>query len=143
MSDNHAYNKTLQPLASGLRLYGTKAEACLWKYVLRSRQLKGYEFRRQRPVLNYIADFMCKPLKLIIELDGGIHQDHLVARNDAIRQARLEEAGFTVLRFDNIMVLQRIGEVRIQLEHWIEEYARVRGIPLSNALTVSLLLQYA
>ena len=80
-------------------------------------------------MLNYIADFMCKPLKLIIELDGGIHQDELVARNDAIRQARLEEAGFTVLRFDNIMVLQRIGEVRIQLEHWIEEYERVHGVP--------------
>src|ERR1043165_5098955 len=111
MSDYNDYNKTLQPLASGLRLNGTKAEVCLWKYVLRSRQLKGYEFRRQRPVLNYIADFMCKPQKLIIELDGGIHQDDLVAKNDTIRQSRLEEAGFTVLRFDNKMVLQRIDEV--------------------------------
>src|SRR5256885_15851430 len=110
MSDNNAYNKTLHPLASGLRRDGTKAEACLWKYVLRAGQMKGYEFRRQRPVLNYIADFMCKPLKLIIELDGGIHRDDLVAENDAIRQARLKEAGFIVLRFDNAMVLQRIGE---------------------------------
>jgi very-short-patch-repair endonuclease len=129
MSDSNAYNKTLQSLASGLRTEGTKAEACLWKYVLRASQMKGYEFRRQRPVLNYIADFMCKPLKLIIELDGGIHSDDLVAANDAIRQSRLEDAGFTVLRFDNAMVLQRIGEVRIRLEHWIEEYELVNGVP--------------
>ena len=44
----------------------TKAEACLWKYVLGSRQMKGYQFRRQRPVLNYIADFMCKELLLAV-----------------------------------------------------------------------------
>ena len=53
----------------------TKAEACLWKYVLKARQLKGFQFRRQRPVLNYIADFMCKELMLIIEVDGITHHD--------------------------------------------------------------------
>ena len=129
MSDNSAYNSTLQALASSLRSGGTKAEVCLWKYVLRSGQMKGYEFRRQRPVLDYIADFMCKPLKLIIEVDGKIHNDDMVAANDAIRQTRLEEAGFTVLRFSNAIVLQRIGEVRIQIEHWISEYERINGVP--------------
>ena len=48
----------------------TKAEACLWKYVLRAGKMKSFQFRRQRPVLNYIADFMCKELMLIIEVDG-------------------------------------------------------------------------
>ena len=48
----------------------TKAEACLGKYALRTRQLKGFQFRRQRTVLNYIAGFMCKELMLIIEVDG-------------------------------------------------------------------------
>jgi very-short-patch-repair endonuclease len=43
----------------------TKVEACLWKYALKSRHLKGYGFRRQRPVLNYIADFMRPELLLI------------------------------------------------------------------------------
>jgi very-short-patch-repair endonuclease len=129
MHHNNAYNKRLQPVAHALRSEGTKAEACLWKFVLRVGQMKGYTFRRQRPVLNYVADFMCLPLKLIIELDGGIHRDDLVAVNDAIRQQMLEEAGFTVLRFDNIVVLQRIGEVRMAIEQWIEHYERTNGIP--------------
>jgi very-short-patch-repair endonuclease len=52
----HYYNSSLQPCANRLRKEMTKAEACLWKYALKARQLKGLQFRRQRPVLNYIAD---------------------------------------------------------------------------------------
>src|ERR1043165_8689472 len=117
--DHQFYNKGLQPFANSLRQSGTKAEACLWKYVLKAGQMRGYTFRAQRPVLGYIADFMCQPLKLIIEVDGGIHKDDEAAFNDAIRQRRLEEAGFTVLRFENDAVLKRIVEVRQQLELWI------------------------
>lgn len=63
--NNHLlYNKSLQPFASENRKQMTKAEACLWKYALRAKQM-GYTFNRQRPVLNYVADFMCKELKLI------------------------------------------------------------------------------
>ncbi|MBN2610373.1 MAG: DUF559 domain-containing protein [Bacteroidales bacterium] len=76
------YNKKLQPFANRLRKDMTKAEACLWKFVLRSRMMLGYQFRRQRPVLNYIADFMCKELRLIIEVDGGSHNDDEIYRND-------------------------------------------------------------
>ena len=65
-----SYNKCLQPFANKLRKEMTKSEACLWKYVLRARQMKGYQFRRQRPVLDFIADFMCKELRLVIEVDG-------------------------------------------------------------------------
>ncbi len=54
-----AYNKTLQPHANNLRKRMTKAEACLWKFVLRASKMKGYGFRRQRPIIKYIADFMC------------------------------------------------------------------------------------
>ena len=62
--ENHLlYNKNLQPFANKNRKQMTKAEACLWKYVLRGKQM-GYFFNRQRPVLNYIADFMCKELNL-------------------------------------------------------------------------------
>jgi len=132
MHDNNSYNSDLQPFANSLRQDGTKAEACLWKYVLRAGQMKGYTFRRQRPVLSYIADFMCKPLKLIIELDGGIHRDELVSANDAIRQKRLEEAGFTVLRFENMLILQRVGEVRMIIERWIEDYEALKGRPLKR-----------
>ena len=84
--------------------------------------MKGYGFRRQRPVLNYIADFMCKELFLIIEVDGASHQDERVIENDKIRQARLEAAGFTVLRFTNDEVLKNMKGVISSLEDWIETY---------------------
>ena len=119
--DNHFYNKNLQPNANRLRKEMTKAEACLWKYVLRAGKMKGYGFRRQRPVLNYIADFMCKELMLIVEVDGSIHELEEVRKNDEQRQRALEEAGFTVLRFTNHEVLTNIQWVQSCLEEWIEK----------------------
>lgn len=118
---NHFYNRNLQPNANRLRKEMTKAEACLWKYVLRAGKMKGYGFRRQRPVLNYIADFMCKPLMLIVEVDGSIHELEEVRKNDEQRQKALEEAGFTVLRFTNNEVLTNIQWVHSCLEEWIEK----------------------
>ena len=119
--NNHFYNKNLQPNANRLRKEMTKAEACLWKYVLRAGKMKGYGFRRQRPVLNYIADFMCKELMLIVEVDGSIHELEEVRKNDEQRQRALEEAGFTVLRFTNHEVLTNIQWVQSCLEEWIEK----------------------
>ena len=75
----------------------TRAEACLWKYALKSKKLKGYTFRRQRPVLKYIADFMCLDLKLVIEVDGGTHLEAVTIAKDKVKQKDLEEAGYTVL----------------------------------------------
>ena len=123
--ENHYYNKCLQPYASKLRKRMTKAEACLWKYVLRAGQLNGYAFRRQRPVLRYIADFMCKELMLIIEADGLSHQWEDAAERDAVRQKHLEEAGFTVLRFDDREILNNIGGVRDFLVDWIEKNKKI------------------
>ena len=77
----------------------TKAEACLWKYALSKRQMSGYAFRRQRPVLNYIVDFICLKLKLVIEVDGYTHQLRENEIKDAKRQREIEFMGFTVLRF--------------------------------------------
>lgn len=118
---NHFYNNNLQPNANRLRKEMTKAEACLWKYVLRAGKMKGYGFRRQRPVLNYIADFMCKELMLIVEVDGSIHELEEIRKNDEQRQKALEEAGFTVLRFTNTEVLTNIQWVQSYLEEWIEK----------------------
>jgi very-short-patch-repair endonuclease len=118
---NHFYNKNFKPYANRLRNEGTKAEACLWKYVLRASKLKGYPFRRQRPVLQYIADFMCKELMLNIEVDGSIHELEEVKKSDEQRQKALEEAGFTVLRFTNEEVLTNIQWVHSYLEDWIEK----------------------
>lgn len=100
----------------------TKAEACLWKYVLRAGQLHGYKFRRQRPVLSYIADFMCPGLMLIIEVDGITHLNEGVVKKDEIRQKLLEEIGFTVLRFNDDEVLNDIRNVERALGAYVEEY---------------------
>jgi very-short-patch-repair endonuclease len=86
--DNYNYNKKLQPYANRLRKTMTKAEACLWKYVLKARQLRGYQFRRQRPVLWYIADFMCKKLMLVIEVDGLSHTWEETIRKDKKKNCR-------------------------------------------------------
>jgi len=110
------YNKSLQPLANQLRKNFTKSEACLWKYVLKARQMNGYQFRRQRPVLNYIVDFMCPELKLIIELDGITHDTTEVQAFDKIKTNDLERAGFTVLRFQDRDVLNHIDRVRFVIE---------------------------
>jgi very-short-patch-repair endonuclease len=124
-SNNHCYNKNLQPNANKLRKEMTKAEACLWKYVLRAGLMKGYGFRRQRPVLRFIADFMCFDLKLIIEVDGYSHHHEEASIEDEERQKILEKAGFTILRFTDNEVLHQIENVRRAIEFWIEE----RGFP--------------
>jgi len=98
----------------------TKAEACLWKYVLKSKQLHGYQFRRQRPVLNYIADFACIELMLIIEVDGLTHHWEETVLKDNKKQADLEGAGFTVLRLTDDEILNNIKIVHEYFESWIE-----------------------
>ena len=131
---NHHYNKNLQPHANRLRKEMTKAEACLWKYVLKARQLKGFQFRRQRSVLNYIADFMCIELMLIIEVDGITHHYEEVTKKDEIRQKTLETSGFTVLRFSDEEVLNHIQAVHHYLEDWIEKKnsSQVNPPPIEN-----------
>lgn len=116
------YNPKLKKYANQNRKQMTKAEACIWKYALSARQMQGYQFRRQRPVLNYITDFLCKELMLIIEVDGLTHDWEKVAENDIIRQHRLEEVGFSVLRFNDEEVLNNIEDVIKTIENYIEEY---------------------
>lgn len=70
---NCYYNKNLKELARKLRKDSTKAEIRLWQELLQNKQMYGYAFLRQRPVMNFIADFMCKELMLIIEVDGYTH----------------------------------------------------------------------
>ncbi|NOY38016.1 MAG: DUF559 domain-containing protein [Chlorobi bacterium] len=118
--NNWHYNDKLRPLAKALRANMTKAEACLWKYVLRAGKTMGYSFTRQRPVLSYIADFMCKELCLVIEVDGITHQDEEVVKRDQLKQQDLEEAGFHVLRVTDEEVLNRIDLVANEIESFIK-----------------------
>ena len=117
------YNKKLQLFANENRKNMTKAEACLWKYALSSKQMMGYQFRRQRPVLEYIADFMCKELKLIIEIDGITHHWEEIADKHLIREERLKSAGFKLLRFTDDEVVNDIPNVIRTIENYIFDFS--------------------
>ncbi len=123
------YNQKLQKLANRNRKEMTKAESCIWKYILSKKQLYGYQFRRQRPVLNYIADFMCIELKLIIEIDGLTHQWKHVAENDLKREEKLKNIGFSVLRFNDNDVLNNIDTVHQKIREFIEVFSNQNNNP--------------
>jgi very-short-patch-repair endonuclease len=116
------YNNRLKGYAKNMRNDSTKAEVRLWNELMRAKTMKGYSFRRQRPVLQYIADFMCKELNLIIEVDGISHYDEEQFRLDKKRTADLVAGGFTVLRFDHEEVIYQIDNVQREIEGWIEEW---------------------
>jgi very-short-patch-repair endonuclease len=115
----YLYNFYLKNYAVENRNSSTKAEACLWKYILRAGKMKGYHFLRQRPLLNYIADFMCKELKLIIEVDGITHSYEQTLEKDIFRQKELEKAGFKILRYTDEEILTSINGVRSNIEAYI------------------------
>jgi cyclase len=114
-------NHLLFRKAAELRKHQTYAEEVLWSY-LRTKPL-GFKFRRQQPYLNYILDFYCHQLKLVIEADGLIHEREDVKVNDAVRQSHLEDHGLAVLRFTNDEIQNKAEEVIIQ----IEDHLRVRS----------------
>ena len=124
-SNNYHYNKKLKNFARHNRRTLNKSAACMWKYVLGQKQMLGYQFRRERPILNYIADFACLELLLIIEVDGFTHETDEAMIKDQIRDEKLAEVGFTVLRFSAWEVLNRIDDVAILIREWIEENAKV------------------
>jgi len=112
------YNPKLKELAKKLRKNSTLAEILLWNE-LRSRKMKGYQFMRQKPIGNYIVDFFCSKLKLVIEIDGASHNDKL--KKDRIRQERLGALGLKVLRFQDFTVKKNIRSVLRAIELFIEE----------------------
>jgi very-short-patch-repair endonuclease len=119
--NNNFYNAVAKPLAHELRHNMTKSEACLWKYALKARKMKGYSFKRQRPILNFIVDFICIELKLIIEVDGYSHFLDEVVEKDHYKDIQLNTAGFHVLRFTDNQVLKDISNVIAEIEQYIED----------------------
>ncbi|MEO7393801.1 MAG: DUF559 domain-containing protein [Chitinophagaceae bacterium] len=95
--------------AEELRNRMTSAEEILWKHIhINEWKLK---FRRQHPIWNYIADFYCHGIKLVIKLDGGIHEVDEVKQNDEAREKHLKGFGLTVLRFKNEDVFKNTNSV--------------------------------
>ena len=103
-----------QPLALSrartMRKHLTHAEAILWTR-LRGRQHAGWRFRKQHPIGPYIADFVCIPARLVIEIAGETHGSAEQVRHDERRDAYLQERGWRVFRVTNADVYQRLDTV--------------------------------
>lgn len=117
------YNPKLKELARKLRNNSTKSEIKLWQQ-LKGKQFFDYDFHRQKPLLNYIADFYCYELNLVIELDGYTHQFEDVFVKDEIKQHELENLGLTVLRFDDNEVMKDMNNVLRELEGYVLEFEK-------------------
>ena len=105
--------------ARQLRREQTKAEARAW-WLLRSRNLAGFKFRRQHPVGPFFADFCCAELKLIIELEGSVHSQPSVVKADRSRDVFLKRAGYAVAQFPNGMVLRAPEEFVTRVKNLCE-----------------------
>ena len=88
------------PIARKLRRELTPAESKLWAE-LRNRQLGGFKFVRQEPVSDYVADFLCRDARLIVEVDGATHSTDEEMRRDSIRAADLNHFGYRIIRVQN------------------------------------------
>ena len=106
----HFYTKESLEFSKELRKNMTDAESILW-YYLRNKQLNGYKFRRQEAVGKYVADFVCYETKIIIELDGGQHNEPDEIERDTTRQKFLESNGFKILRFGNNEIFENLEGV--------------------------------
>src|SRR5271169_2716839 len=103
--------------AKKLRANTTPHERILWR-ALKELPVEGTHFRRQAPIGPYIVDFFCPAAHLIIELDGGHHNDDEMARSDRVRQLWLEREGYRVVRFWNSEITEDLTAVleRIYVE---------------------------
>jgi len=115
------YNPKLKQYARKLRSNSTFTEVMLWNY-LKKKQLRGYDFDRQKPIDNYIVDFYCKDLMLAIEVDGESHYGN--KEKDKRKDKRLSKLGVTVLRFDDLDIVYKLDKVLEKIEKWIDENAK-------------------
>lgn len=100
--------------AKNLRKNMTEAEKALWIHL--KTGINGLKFRRQHPIGVYVADFYCYKAKLIIEIDGGIHNDPSVQKLDRQREKYLINWGYSVIRFSNDDVLKNPETVLKEIE---------------------------
>jgi len=105
-----AYPHYIIDVARILRQRSTEAEKLMWER-LRNRKLDGLKFNRQHPFGRYIADFYCAKLRLVVELEGEIHQQPDRKEYDQVRNNELESRGLRVMRIPNGEVLTNIERV--------------------------------
>jgi very-short-patch-repair endonuclease len=128
----------LRSNARALRKNSTDAERVLWS-ALRDHRLNGAGFRRQVPIENYIADFVCHAAKLVIELDGGQHFSNHAEQADARRSSVIEARGFHVLRFSNHDVMKTRTGVLETIATAVAERAPTLTLPRKREREAELL----
>ena len=121
------YNPVLKELAKKLRHNMTLSEVKLWNE-LKNGKMLGYDFDRQRPIGNYIVDFYCKDLLLAIEVDGITHLDDEAILKDKVRQKEIEESGVSFLRFDALLVINKVEAVTREIRDWIISFEEKYGV---------------
>ena len=115
------YNPKLKELARDLRNNSTKAEIILW-LKLKSKQMYGYDFHRQKPIDNYILDFFCQELMLGIEVDGYSHGIVEVYDKDIVKEEKMNYLGIGILRFTDDQILRDMDNVLRAIESYIQDY---------------------
>ena len=113
------YNPKLKEIAKRLRKNSTFSEVILWKY-LKGKQMLGFDFHRQKPIDEYIVDFFCSKLRLIIEIDGRSHDYKVV--HDLKRIKRLKALGFNILHFRDQDVKNNAEGVVLSITQWIKSH---------------------
>ena len=111
------YNPRLKQIARKLRKDMTLSEILLWKEI-KGKKVLGYDFHRQKPMDEYVVDFYCPRLKLVLEIDGDSHDGK--EESDKVKQKKLESMGLTVLRFWDLDVRANVDGIVGQLKEWIE-----------------------
>ena len=119
------YNKNLKYLAREKRHNSTFGEILIWKNLLNKSRL-GFQFNRQFPFENYILDFICRKLKLVIEIEGYSH--NFKQEKDALRDNNLKKLGYDVLRISEHDVKYNFENVQQVVISKIEELKRIHNI---------------
>jgi bisphosphoglycerate-independent phosphoglycerate mutase (AlkP superfamily)/very-short-patch-repair endonuclease len=136
-----AYNSNLTKLAKENRLNSTATENLLWNNVLKENKL-GYKFLRQKPILEYIADFYCSQLALVVEIDGIDHD--FKGEKDLSRQESLEVLGLKVVRFTNNEVQSNLESVKkylqkicLERQEYLQSQEQTNPLPAKQASPLS------
>lgn len=111
-------------MAKDLRKNMTDAEMVVWLYL--KQGIEGCRFRRQHPVGIYIADFYCHKVKLIVEIDGSIHNREDVIEKDKVRADDLENWGYKLMRFTNEQVTNNMEVVLEKITEKVRELKAIK-----------------
>ncbi|RLD54982.1 MAG: DNA methylase [Bacteroidetes bacterium] len=120
MQNKSNYNKKLKSFSRELRKNSTKGEIIIWKKILRNKKFYVYQFNRQYAIGNYIADFICRKLKLVIEIDGYSH--NFKTEKDFAKDKYLKNLGYTVIQFKETEIYKDMNNVIRTLEKYYNEF---------------------